>query len=400
MTVSRRTFVAGAAAAALTRPASLSSMTDQVPDTTERFDPWLEIDAAALRYNVGVVSRLAGGRPILAVIKNNAYGLGLTTVASILEGLPEIMGFAVVKTEAAVALRDAGISKPVLLMALFSEADGADLVARNIDLILGTDDSGERVARAARRAGRPARVHIYMDTGMSRMGIPYHRALPWLEDVAPLGLDVQSTFMGFTEKTEFDREQLRRFNEVTATARARGFELGSLHAASSNGVYHLPEAHLDMVRPGIALYGAYPSDAESEHAKAELHPAVSLRARIVRVERLRTGDTVSYGGNYTAERPTWIATVPVGHTDGYPRQAVRGAKILVNGALYPAIGAVSASHTIIELGEEPDVSIGDVATLLGPDDPAIGPNALAAASDGSVYDVLMHLNPGLPKVLV
>ncbi len=399
MTVSRRSFVAGAAAAALTRPTSLSSMTHQTLDITERFDPWLEIDAAALRYNVGVVSRLAGGRPIMAVIKNNAYGLGVTTVASILEELPEIMGFAVVKTQAAFTLRDAGIRKPVLLMALFSEADGADLVAQDIDLILATDDSGERVAKAARQAGRQPRVHIYMDTGMSRMGIPYHRALPWLEDVAPLGLDVRSTFMGCTEKPDFDPEQLRRFKEVTATAKARGFELGALHAASSNGVYHLPEAHLDMVRPGIALYGAYPSDAESEHAKAELHPAVSLRARIVRVERLRAGDTVSYGGNYTAERPTWIATVPVGHTDGYPRQAVNGAKILVNGTLYPAIGAVSASHTIIEVGEEPDVSIGDVATLLGPDDPAIRPNALAEVS-GSVYDVLMHLNPGLPKVLV
>lgn len=400
MTVSRRTFVAGAATAALARPLSLPSMTLQVPDPRERFDPWLEVDPAALRYNVSVVSRLAGGRPIMAVIKNNAYGLGLTTVAAVLEELPEIMGFAVVKTDAAVTLRDAGIRKPVLLMGVFSDADGPELVARDVDLILGTDDSGERVARAARRAGRPARVHVYLDTGMSRMGIPYHRALPWLEEMAPLGLDIRSTFMGFTEEPEFDREQLRRFNEVTGAAKERGFQLGALHAASSNGVYHLPDAHLDLVRPGIAIFGAYPSDADSEHAIAELHPAVRLRARVVRVERLRAGDSVSYGRQYTAERATWIATLPVGHTDGYPRQAVNGAKVLINGALYPAIGAVSASHTIIELGDEPSVSIGDVATLVGPDDPAIHPNALAAATDRSVYDILMHLNPALPKVLV
>ena len=375
-------------------------MTAQVPDPTERFDPWLEIDPAALRYNVSVVARLSGGRPIMAVIKNNAYGLGLATVAAVLEELPEIMGFAVVKTDAAITLRDAGIRKPVLLMGLFSDADGPELVARNIDLILGTDDSGERVARAARQAGRPARVHVYLDTGMSRMGIPYHRALPWLDEVAPLGLDIQSTFMGFTEEPEFDREQLRRFIEVTGAAKECGFQLGALHAASSNGVYHLPEAHLDLVRPGIAIFGAYPSDEESEHAIAELHPAVRLRARVVRVERLRMGDSVSYGREYTAERATWIATLPVGHTDGYPRKAVNGARVLINGALYPAIGAVSASHTIVELGDEPTVSIGDVATLLGPDDPAIRPNALAAATDRSVYDVLMHLSPVLPKVLV
>ncbi len=400
MNVSRRTFVAGAATAALARPLSLSSTTAQVPDPTERFDPWLEIDPAALRYNVSVVARLSGGRPIMAVIKNNAYGLGLATVAAVLEELPEIMGFAVVKTDAAITLRDAGIRKPVLLMGLFSDADGPELVARNIDLILGTDDSGERVARAARQAGHSARVHVYLDTGMSRMGIPYHRAIPWLDEVAPLGLDIQSTFMGFTEEPEFDREQLRRFIEVTGAAKERGFQLGALHAASSNGVYHLPEAHLDLVRPGIAIFGAYPSDEESERAIAELHPAVRLRARVVRVERLRMGDSVSYGREYTAERATWIATLPVGHTDGYPRKAVNGARVLINGALYPAIGAVSASHTIVELGDEPTVSIGDVATLLGPDDPAIRPNALAAATDRSVYDILMHLNPVLPKVLV
>ena len=306
MAVSRRTFVAGAATAAFARPLSLSRPMVQVSDPTERFDPWLEIDPAALRYNVGVISRLSGGRPIMAVIKNNAYGLGVITVASILEDIPQVMGLAVVKTEAAIAWRDAGIRKPVLLMGLFSDGDGAELVSRDIDLILATDDSGERVARAVRGAGRPARVHVYMDTGMSRMGIPYHRALPWLEDVAPLGLDVRSTFMGFTEEAEFDREQLRRFNEVTGAAKERGFPLGELHAASSNAVYHLPEAHLDLVRPGIAIYGGYPSDAETEHAKAELRAAVRLRARVVRVERLRAGDSVSYGRGYIAERATWI----------------------------------------------------------------------------------------------
>ncbi len=403
MTVSRRTFVAGAATAATTalaRPLSLPALTGQVPDPRERFDPWLEIDPEALRYNVSVSSRLSGGRPIMAVIKNNAYGLGLTKVATVLEDLGSIMGFAVVKTDAAIALRDAGIRKPILLLGLFSDASGPELLARDVDVILGTDDSGERVVNAARRAGRAARVHAYLDTGMSRMGIPCHRALPWFERMGSLGLEMQSTFMAFTEVAEFDREQLRRFNQVTAAAAARGFELGALHAASSNGVYHLPEAHLDLVRPGIAIYGAYPSDADAEHAIAELHPAMRLRARVVRVEQLRAGDSVSYGREYVAERATWVATLPVGHTDGYPRQAVDGARVLINGALYPAIGAVSASHTIIELGEEPSVSIGDVATLLGPDDPAIRHNALAAATGRSVYDILMHLNPVLPKVIV
>lgn len=121
---------------------------------------------------------------------------------------------------------------------------------------------------------------------------------------------------------------------------------------------------------------------------------------MVRVERLRAGDSVSYGRQYTAERATWIATVPVGHTDGYPRQAVDGAHILINGTLYPVIGAVSASHTIVEVGAERSVAIGDLATLIGPDHPDIHPNTVAEVTGTSVYDILMHLNPVLNKVVV
>ena len=124
-----------------------------------------------------------------------------------------------------------------------------------------------------------------------------------------------------------------------------------------------------------------------------------FQARIVRVERLRAGDSVSYGRNYVAEKPTWIATIPAGHTDGIPRDAVKGAQVLVNGSVYSVIGAVSASHTIIEIGDERSVQIGDVATMLGPDHPAIHPNQLAASTGTSVYDALMHLNPTLPKVV-
>lgn len=400
MTLSRRGFVAGVAAAAVAPPLRLPADGLRSAPAPETFDPWIEVDPAALIHNVAVVSELTGGRPILAVVKNNAYGLGLGEVARILEPLDDIAGFAVVKASAAMALRGAGVRKPVLLMGLFGDEDGAELVARGVHLALSTSDAGLRAARAARAAGRTARGHVYLDTGMSRMGVPHHRALPWLEDLGRRDVAVDGTFMAFTEEAEFDREQLRRFLEVVEGARARGMEPGTLHAASSNGVFHLPEAHLDLVRPGIALFGGYPSDWGRERAMAELLPALRLRARVVRVERLRPGDGVSYGQNYVAERPTWIATIPVGHADGVPREAVRGARVLVGGRLYPIIGAVSASHAILEVGDEETVRIGDVATLLGPDHPAIAPNAVAAATGRSVYDVLMHLNPTLPRVVL
>jgi len=121
---------------------------------------------------------------------------------------------------------------------------------------------------------------------------------------------------------------------------------------------------------------------------------------VARVEHLREGDTVSYGRAWRAERPTWTATLPVGHADGYPRRAVDGCEVLIGGSLYPVIGAVSASHTIVALGDEPSAAVGDVATLVGPDDSAIHPNEVAQRTKSSVYDVLMHLGQDLPRIVV
>jgi len=410
MTVSRRTFLAGAAGAALMHPLALPGSraksavaadraATRARTPADRFDPWVETVSAALHQNVDVVSRLVSGRPILAVIKNNAYGVGLVETARILEPRPEIAGFAVVKAEACLTLRAAGITKPVLHMGLFGDDDGAELVARGVHVSLTTDDAVARVRRAEARAGKRARAHFYLDTGMSRMGVPWHRALPWMEEVARSGIQVDGTFMAFTEEPDFDPEQLRRFLDLVRRARARGVDAGALHAASSNGVFHLPDAHLDMVRPGIALFGGYPSDWEGERAMAELRSAVRLRARVVRVERLRPGDGVSYGRNYIAERPTWVATIPAGHTDGVPREAVEGACVLIGDRLHPVIGAVSASHVVVELGDKPTAAIGDVATFVGPDRPELHPNAVAAATGRSVYDILMHLSPSMPRVV-
>ncbi len=365
----------------------------------ERFDPWVEVHPDALAHNVAVVSRLAGGRPVLAVVKNNAYGLGLTVAAELLARHDAVTGFAVVKPEDALRLREAGIEGEILLMGMSPDDAVRDLVEADVRLSLYLDDDARRLPA---RAGSDVRIpaHVYLDTGMGRMGMPYHRALPWMAELAASGaFDVRGTFMAFTEEGDFDREQLARFRGVVDQTRARGVETGRLHAASSNGVFHLPEAHLDAVRPGIALFGSYPSRPDEERAMAELRSAVSLRCRVVRVERLRAGDSVSYGRSYVADRPTWVATLPAGHVDAYPRGAVEGARVVIGGRLYPVIGAVSASHTIVEIGEEPTVEVGDVATLLGGEVDAVHPNAVAEASGASVYDLLMHLDPSLPRVV-
>jgi alanine racemase len=409
MSISRRGFIGAAAAAAvapvapgLSAPAGFTPVQARDRPTrqqADRFDPWVEVDPVALAHNVARVTRLSR-RPILAVLKNNAYGLGIAEVARLLEPMPEIEGFAVVRADEAHALRDAGVRKPVLLMARAATSDVPDLSRRDIELSIYADDDPDRLAPIARDRG-PVAAQAYLDTGMARMGVRWDRATPFLRRVEESrAIRLTGIYTAFTEEPEFDREQLARFMVIVETARSDGIGLGRLHAASSNGVYHLPEAHLDMVRPGIALYGAYPSRPLEERAMGELVPAVRLRARVSRVSRLERGDSVSYGRNYVAEGPVWIATIPVGHADGVPRQAVEGGRILIGDRTYPVIGAVSASHTIVEVGDEPAVSVGDTATLLGPDHPDVHPNTLAEAVGVSVYDLLMHLGPLLPRFTV
>jgi alanine racemase len=377
---------------------SPSAQTDPL---SGRFDAWVEVIPRHLSQGVAEVRRLSGNRPILAVVKNNAYGLDLTTVGKLLQDEPGIVGFAVVKGEEALALKSAGVRKPILLMGMFSPEQGRDLAEAQVEFSAFTPDAAERLVPLARALGRPVGVHFYLDTGMGRMGISYRTALPWMVELSRHPeIQIRGTFTELGEDQAFDPEQLRRFLEVVTVARDRGVETGRLHAAASNGVFHLPEAHLDLVRPGIALFGSYPSEPVRERKLATLRSAVRLRVRAVRVSQLEAGDGVGYGRPWVADRPTWVATLPVGHADGYPREAVNGAQVLVGDQLFPVIGGVSASHCIVNVGDHPVVQVGDVATLMGPDYPLLEPSTMAQTLGVSVYDLLMHLNPTLPRILV
>jgi alanine racemase len=367
----------------------------------ERFDPWVEVIPDHIRENLRTVRRLARERPVLAVVKNNGYGLGLEETGRILQDEPGLAGFAVVKGEEALRLRASGVRKPILLMGMFEPEAGAELAKAGVDFGTFTDDALERLLPLARDADRAVGVHIYLDTGMGRMGMPYRRALPWMEELARHPqIEIHGVFTELGEDPDFDPEQLHRFSSVVEAARGAGMDPGTLHAAASNGVFHLTEGHLDMVRPGIALFGSYPSDPAREREMATLRSAVRLKARVVRLSRLAPGDGVGYGRPWIAQQPTWVATLPVGHADGYPREAPGGARVLIRGDLFPVIGGVSASHSIVDIGEEPSVEVGDEATLMGPDHPSLEPNFLAETLGVSVYDLLMHLNPAMPRILV
>jgi alanine racemase len=406
--ISRRSFVATAAAAVLgaggIAPGRLGGQTHRAQPASRghaaTFDPWLEIDRAALSHNVRAVTRLAGGRPVIAVVKNNAYGLGLETTGPILDSLAEVSHLAVVRAEEALALRKAGARKPILLMGPASEDELLELTPLDVIQSPYRDVAPALLARVAQRTGRRIRVHLYLDTGMHRMGLPVGQALPWVDALSRVrGVHIEGAFTELTEDADFDRQQATRLRELQAAAKERDIAIPLLHAASSDAVMHqTTETFLDAVRPGLALYGGYVSERTMQ--RAELRPTYRLKARVVRVDHLAAGEGVSYHRRYVAERPTWTATLAVGHVDGYPSGAVKGCEVLANGRLFPVIGTVSASHTIIALGDERRLNVGDDATLVGPDHPAIHPNEVAKRAGWSEYNMFMHLSPKLAKRVV
>jgi alanine racemase len=205
--------------------------------------------------------------------------------------------------------------------------------------------------------------------------------------------------MTFSEDPGLDKEQVARFTTLCATLEGEGIALGPRHAASSFALFERPEGFFDRVRPGMAIFGVYPEPAFRTAGIMDLRPALSLKARVAYVKQLQPGEAAGYNRAYVATRPVWVATLPVGHADGWPRAAAKGARVEIGGVRYPVVAAVSASHTMVEIGDAPAVRIGDTATLFGWS-PGVRPEDVSAACGASVYDLTMHLNALLPRRLV
>lgn len=399
MSSSRRDFLKSAIA--LPAVSALPKMSERRAETIRdsSFDPWVEISPSNLRHNAGEISRRVEGRPILAVIKNNGYGLGVVNAAKTLEALSSIHGFAVVKLHEAISLRDAGIRKPILLMGPFDDRDLGEAVSRDIMPMVYTP-IGRTLSRIASSRQKSVPIHVCVDTGIGRVGVPYRDSPPLIRNLASAReVQVRGTMMTFTEDEEFDREQLRRFRSICSDLEAEGIRLGRKHAASSFGLFQRSDAFLDMVRPGMALYGIY-SEAQFRSMQIlDLKPAVALKARVAYVKKLKAGESAGYNRAYVAKKDIWLATLPVGHADGLPRAAANRARVRIGPMMYPIIASVSASHCIVEIGDEPAVQIGEVATVFDAENDS-RPEDFGASCSTSVYDLTMHLNALLPRRVV
>lgn len=414
--INRRVFmtalgsIAGALAArrALSGTNGLKSISGIRKPDPESFDPWVEVIADAIRNNVKEIYRYTKGCRLLAVAKNNANGIGLREVGPILDQMDEVFGIAIVRVDEALTLRGSGVKKPIVMMAPACDAEAEVLVRQGVRLSPFHDSSKKQLGKLAKSLNKPIPVHLFVDTGMNREGMPYERALPWIEDLAESeAVKIEGTCTMFSgavrDDKEFDKEHLRRFMELIQKVKEKGINPGLLHGAPSTQIVRLPESHkLDLVRPGGAIYGManYRSDPDG-NTIMDIQPVFRLRARVARVEKMRKGEGVSFNHRYIAERPTWIAMIPTGHTDGYPKDAAGNCSVMIGDKLYPVIGIISSNHTIVEVGQEKTVNIGDIATLTGPDHPEITPIAVATqAGLARDYWIMTKLNALLHRKVV
>jgi len=361
-------------------------------------DPWVELDLKNMTWNLNQIRTITRAK-VMAVIKANAYGHGLVEAGKHLEkaGVDFLM---VGKLDEALLLRKNGVSVPILNFGPYSSGECEEIIGNTISQSV-FDEKARSLSEAGLKLGKKARVHIHMDTGMGRMGIQHRDALPYIQEVSKLkGLTIEGISTTLTEDDDFDREQLDRFLSLCQEAEKEGISLGLKHAASSDGLLDLSSSHLDMVRPGITVYGYYPSEKTRKEDRLALRPVLQLKSRVVAVKTLLPGDSVSYHRIYTARKRERIAIVPVGYSDGYPPSVIGKASVLIRERRYPLIAAVTANHCTVLLEEDSSVSPGDEVVLFGSQGKEkITAAELAGWANVSAYKILIALNPLLPRII-
>jgi alanine racemase len=361
----------------------------------EGFAAWLEIDLDAIGRNLAAVRRRVGAE-LMPCVKNNAYGHGLVPVVAYLatQGVTRVM---VVRLREAEQILDAGIPCRVLNMGpLFAPAQYDAVVGRGIVQAVYTREVAERLSEAATRRGRPAAVFVKVDTGLRRVGVWHEEAADFVESVVKLpGLRLDGIFSSLSQSAEQDGLQLERFLAVDRALRQRGIDPGLRSLASSDACLHRPPAHLDLVRPGALVFGLYP-ERKDLASGIDLAQALALKARVEHVKWVERGASVTYFGRFVAPERMRIGTLPVGFSDGVPREMANKARVLAGGRYVQSLGSVSLNHLVVDLTAT-DVQVGDVVEVVG----RTGENTLgriAEAAGWMVYSLVNHLSLATPRV--
>ncbi|MBQ8305567.1 MAG: alanine racemase [Blautia sp.] len=341
---------------------------------------------------------------IVAVIKADGYGHGAVPIARRIEGLSYIWGFAVAIPEEAIELRGAGIEKPILILGPVFDEYYEEMAKLDVRLAIMDYERAEAYAKAGERVGKPVKVHLALDTGMTRIGFAdTEESIPAICRIASIdNLTIEGMFTHFARADETDRSpamvQLERYLSFVERLETAGVHIPLKHCCNSAGIIRVPEGNLDLVRAGITIYGIYPS-GEVEKDIVRLKPVMELISHVSYAKTVAAGVAISYGGTYVTDRKMRVATIPVGYADGYPRLLSNRGWVLIHGKKAPILGRVCMDQFMVDVTDIENVEIGSRVVLMGRDgDEEITADTLGDLSGRFSYELVCDIGKRVPRV--
>jgi alanine racemase len=373
-----------------------------VPITPPFLPTVATVDLTALTHNLSQFRQiLSPGCDVMAVVKANAYGHGAieTSRTLIQHGVTRL---AVFSTEEGMALRQAGITVPIVVLGPVFQEQFGDIFASQLTPVVSDPSMLTALAQAAASRAIPYPIHLKIETGMGRLGMTQAELVALISaHKFPPSLRVEGlmTHLADTDATTSDatEEQLRRFRDALKIILKEGFHVPLIHVSNSCGAVRFPSAHFSLVRPGIMLYGYHtlPSTVETP----DLRPVLSLKTRVAQLRTIQPGETVSYNRTFTARRPTRIAVLPIGYANGLSRRLSNRGAVLIRGQRAPIAGLVCMDMVMVDVTEIPGTAVGDETILIGRQgNDEITASEIAKWTDTIPYEVLCAINPKIPRL--
>ncbi len=367
---------------------------------------WAEINLDALVENYREIRRISNkNAKILATVKADAYGHGFLEVARALakEGAD---AFGVALIEEALQLRRTGFNQPILVLGSIPEESYSLAVENNVSLTVFAKDTAEAISKAALKVGKNAKIHIKLDTGMSRLGYVIDsdnsQVISEILEISHMpGIEIEGVFSHFSTSDEEDSTytmlQLERFLAICDELKSHGLTNIIRHISNSAAIIMYPQSHLDMVRPGVILYGLYPSD-DVDKTKIKLTPVMTLKTKITHIKTLEAGRGISYGKEYITDKTIKVATVPIGYADGYVRSAAKEGLMLAKGKKVRILGRICMDQCMIDVTNVNNINIGDEVIVFS--DKGILADDVAKWTNTINYEVVCLVSKRIPRVYI
>ena len=368
---------------------------------------WVEINLNNLDFNIKNIKTKIGDREMICVIKADAYGHGSVKVAEVLRA-NGCKTFAIATIQEAITLREAGAKEEIILLGLAPDMYADTVVQYDITPVVCDSSNAAAINAAAKAADKTVHGLIAVDTGMGRIGYLADEAEAAAEDIKKIqalenfkikGLFSHMSTADALDKT-FSRQQEEKFNKFYSALTSAGINIPMKTLANSASVMEIPSVYFDACRPGIILYGCYPSD-EVDKNELAIKPVMSVKANIVHLKDVPEGFSVGYGRKFISTRPSKIATLALGYADGYPRPYSQYAKVIVNGHIAPIAGNICMDQCMVDVTDVPDVKVGDEVIIMGTDGThTILADDIARATGTINYEIVCAFGQRLPKVYV